>query len=139
MKIDRYLGRVKIKHSSSTALGLNPADLRDCVNRILEDNKAEDLVTIDLSDRSSITDYLMIASGTSQRHVSALADRIQKELKGLGVKGVSVEGKQTCDWVLLDAGDIVVHLFRPEVRAFYNLEKMWGHDFEDLSEATIGS
>ena len=139
MKIDRYLGRVKIKYSSSTTLGLNPADLRDCVNRILEDNKAEDLVTIDLSGRSSITDYLIIASGISQRHVSALADRIQKELKGLGVRGISVEGKQTCDWVLLDAGDIVVHLFRPEVRAFYNLEKMWGHDFEDFPEATTGS
>ncbi|MCP4923065.1 MAG: ribosome silencing factor [bacterium] len=130
---------MKIKNSPSATLGLDPLKLRDCVNRVLEDNKAEDIVTIDLSDRSSITDYLIIASGTSQRHVSALADRIQKELKILGVRGISIEGKQTCDWVLLDAGDAVVHLFRPEVRAFYNLEKMWGHDFEDFTEASIGS
>lgn len=139
MKIDRQLGDMKIKNSRSTPLGLSPEDLRDNVNRILEDNKAEDLVIIDLSSRSSITDYLVIASGTSQRHVSALADRLQKELKGLGVQGMSVEGKQSCDWVLLDAGDVVVHLFRPEVRAFYNLEKMWGHDFEDFPEAPTWS
>jgi ribosome-associated protein len=90
----------------------------------LDDMKAEDILTIDLRGKSSIGDYMVVASGRSQRHVGAVADRLIEDLhKSGGV--VRVEGMPHCDWVLIDAGDVIVHVFRPEVRAFYNLEKMW--------------
>jgi ribosome-associated protein len=91
----------------------------------LEDIKAEDNVTIDLSGKSSIGDYMVVTTGRSQRHVGAVADRVVKDIKAAGVRGVRVEGMRQADWVLIDAGDVIVHVFRPEVRAFYNLEKMW--------------
>ena len=87
--------------------------------------KAEDTITIDLRGRSSIADYMVVATGTSNRHVGSLADRVLKDLHEAGVAGVRCEGLPQCDWVLIDAGDVIVHVFRPEVRAFYNLEKMW--------------
>ena len=91
----------------------------------LDDDKAENIVVADLSGKSAIADYLVIASGTSQRHVGAMADHIKRRMKGMGLKGIPIEGLKQCDWVLIDAGDLIVHLFRPEVREFYNLEKMW--------------
>jgi ribosome-associated protein len=91
----------------------------------LEEMKAEDNVTISLTDKSSIGDYMVVTTGRSQRHVGAVADDLVKELHRAGVRGVRVEGKQQGDWVLIDAGDVIVHVFRPEVREFYNLEKMW--------------
>jgi ribosome-associated protein len=91
----------------------------------LDDEKAEDIVTIDLNGKSDVADSLVIASGRSQRHVGALADKIGRELKDLGVREVRTEGLPACDWVLIDAGDVIVHLFRPEVRGFYNLERIW--------------
>ena len=87
--------------------------------------KAEDSVTIDLSGKSSIGDYMVVTSGRSQRHVGAVADRVIKDIHAAGVRGVRVEGMRQADWVLIDAGDVIVHVFRPEVRAFYKLEKMW--------------
>jgi ribosome-associated protein len=87
--------------------------------------KAEDTTTIDLTGKSSISDYMVVTSGRSNRHVGAVADRVIENLGQAGVKGVRVEGVPHCDWVLIDAGDVIVHVFRPEVRAFYNLEKMW--------------
>ncbi len=87
--------------------------------------KAEDVVSIDLTGRSSIADVMVVASGRSQRHVGAVADRILKDLERVGLRRVRVEGMRQADWVLIDAGDVVVHVFRPEVRAFYDLEKMW--------------
>jgi ribosome-associated protein len=87
--------------------------------------KTEDTVTIDLTDKTSIGDYMVVTSGRSNRHVSAVADHVLKDLDEAGVPGVRVEGIPHCDWVLIDAGDVIVHVFRPEVRAFYNLEKMW--------------
>lgn len=87
--------------------------------------KAEDVVVIDLKGRTALTDTMIIATGRSQRQVGAMADHVEKTLKHAGLP-VSVEGFPQCDWVLVDAGDVIVHLFRPEVRAFYNLEKMWG-------------
>jgi ribosome-associated protein len=92
----------------------------------LEDMKAEDNVTIDLTDKSSIGDYMVVTTGRSQRHVGAVADDLVKELHNAGVRGVRVEGMRQGNWVLIDAGDVIVHVFRPEVREFYNLEKMWG-------------
>lgn len=92
----------------------------------LEDMKAEDLVEIDLAGKTSIADAMIVATGRSDRHVGAIADRIIKDLKDNGYGTARVEGLPTCDWVLIDTGDIIVHVFRPEVRSFYNLEKMWG-------------
>jgi ribosome-associated protein len=91
----------------------------------LDDMKAEDTVTIDLSGKSSIADAMVVTSGRSNRHVGAVADRVLEVLAKAGVTGLRVEGMPHCDWALIDAGDIIVHIFRPEVRAFYGLEKMW--------------
>ncbi len=91
----------------------------------LEDDKAEDILAIDIRGKSSFADMLVVASGRSARHVGALADHVLRKLKDAGVKDVRVEGLPQADWVLVDAGDVVVHLFRPEVRAFYNIEKIW--------------
>jgi ribosome-associated protein len=91
----------------------------------LEDMKAEDTVTIDLKGKTAFADAMVVTSGTSNRHVGAIADRVLQNLKRAGVPGTHVEGMPHCDWVLIDAGDVVVHVFRPEVRAFYDIEKMW--------------
>jgi len=94
----------------------------------LDDAKAENVVVIDIREKSSIGDYMVIATGRSDRHVGAIADQVQRKLKEVGYGRVRVEGQQQCDWVLIDAGDIIVQVFRPEVREFYNLEKMWSGD-----------
>ncbi|WP_322097216.1 ribosome silencing factor [Paramagnetospirillum magnetotacticum] len=99
--------------------------LAELVAATLDDHKAEDVIVLDLKGRTSITDTMIIATGKSQRQVGAMADHVEKALKQAGQK-VTIEGMPQCDWVLVDGGDIIVHLFRPEVRAFYNLEKMWG-------------
>ncbi len=95
------------------------------VEAYLDDDKAENIVVIDLEGKTEIADYLVVATGTSQRHVGAMTDHIQRNLKSEGVKGIAIEGAPQCDWVLIDAGDVIIHLFRPEVRNFYNLEKIW--------------
>ncbi len=92
----------------------------------LGDDKAQSIVVIDLAGKTDIADFLVIASGNSQRQVGAITEHLRNRLKASGLTGISVEGAAHCDWVLIDAGDVVVHLFRPEVRAFYSLEKMWG-------------
>jgi len=91
----------------------------------LTDAKAEDTITIDLRGKTSIGDFMVVTSGRSHRHVGAIAGHVLEELENAGVPGLRVEGLPHCDWVLIDAGDVIVHVFRPEVRAFYNLEKMW--------------
>src|SRR6476661_659686 len=97
----------------------------------LEDMKAEDSVVIDLTEKSSIGDYMVVTTGRSQRHVSAVADHLVKDIEDAGNSRVRVEGMRQGDWVLIDAGDVIVHVFRPEVRAFYNLEKMWSATGKD--------
>ncbi len=87
--------------------------------------KAEDSLTIDLTGKSSIADFMVVASGRSQRHVASIAEQVVKDIEKAGVPRVRVEGLRQGDWVLIDAGDVIVHVFRPEVRAHYNLEKMW--------------
>jgi ribosome-associated protein len=94
----------------------------------LDEAKAEEIILIDLAGKSSIGDYMIIASGRSDRHVGAIGDQVQRKLKESGVGRVRMEGIETCDWVLIDTGDIIVHIFRPEVRDFYKLEKMWVGD-----------
>lgn len=95
------------------------------VEKSLDDNKAQDVVVVDLAGKSDIADYLVVASGTSGRQVGALAEHLRTDLKEFGLHTVPVEGMPQCDWVLVDGGDVVVHLFRPEVRSFYNIETMW--------------
>jgi ribosome-associated protein len=90
----------------------------------LDEMKAEDILTINLKDKSSIGDYMVVSSGRSHRHVGSVADRVVEDLREACIHA-RIEGIPHCDWVLIDAGDVIVHVFRPEVRAFYNLEKMW--------------
>lgn len=96
------------------------------MSQSLDDDKAEDIVVVDLHGKSSIADYMVIASGRSQRQVASMAEHLEQRLKGAGAKRVAIEGARQGDWVLIDGGDVIVHLFRPEIRRFYNLEKMWG-------------
>jgi ribosome-associated protein len=103
-------------------------DVEDTVRLLLsslDDMKAEEIVEIDLRGKSAIADVMIIATGRVARHVGAIADRVAKDLKEAGHHNVRIEGVPVCDWVLIDSGDVIVHVFRPEVRAFYNLEKMW--------------
>jgi ribosome silencing factor RsfS/YbeB/iojap len=95
------------------------------VRTSLDDDKAEDVTVIDLAGKTSIADYMVIASGTSSRHITAMADHLVEKLKKCGLTSIAVEGAAFGDWILLDAGDVVVHLFRPEVRSFYALERLW--------------
>ncbi|THD78037.1 MAG: ribosome silencing factor [Phenylobacterium sp.] len=94
----------------------------------LDDDKAQDVVFIDLKGKSPVADALIVASGRSHRHVGALADHLLRLLKERGYGKARVEGLPHCDWVLIDAGDVIIHLFRPEVRSFYNIEKIWSVD-----------
>ncbi|WP_343315123.1 ribosome silencing factor [Brucella sp. BE17] len=98
----------------------------------LENSKAESIIPIDIRGKSSLGDYMIVASGRSHRHVAAVADHILQALRDVGCKDMRVEGLEGGDWVLIDTGDIVVHVFRPEVREFYNIEKIWLDDkFDD--------
>lgn len=101
------------------------------ITRVLDDGKAEDIVAIDMAGKSAIADYMVIATGRSQRQLAALAENLRTQLKMTGKRIPHPEGMTQGDWVLLDAGDVVVHLFRPEVRGVYNLEKMWSQPFAD--------
>ena len=105
-----------------------PNRLLNVVLDTLENAKAEDVVCIEIKDKTSIGDQMVVASGRSQRHVGAIADHLITKLKDEGFGRARVEGLPHCDWVLIDAGDVIVHIFRPEVREFYNLEKMWSAD-----------
>ena len=91
----------------------------------LDGDKAEDIFTIDLDGKTQIADYMVVANGRSTRQVAAIAQHLQERLKDAGHGRCRAEGLNRCDWVLIDAGDVIVHVFRPEVRAFYNIEKMW--------------
>ena len=97
----------------------------------LDDAKAQEVMAIDLNGKGAFADHMVIASGRSSRHVSAIADQLVEQLKASGARNLRVEGVPQCDWVLVDAGDVVVHVFRPEVRTFYNLEKLWSPDAPD--------
>lgn len=108
-------------------------ELCKSIKEFLDDRKALDIIDIDIRKKSTICDYMVIASGTSQRHLQMTAELLKEHLHSIGIKPIFTEGTGDCDWVLLDAGDVIVHLFRPEVRTFYNLEKMWGVDIADFS------
>ena len=110
-----------------------PAAILDIVTTVLDDAKADETVTIDLAGKSALADHMIITSGRSDRHVKAITDQLLRALKERGYGRASVEGKDAGDWILIDAGDVLVHVFRPEVRAFYNLEKMWAADLPALA------
>lgn len=112
-----------------------PGSLLALILDQLEDDQAQDVVSIPLEGKSSIADYMVIASGRSTRQVAAMATKLGERLKASGEGTPRIEGLPAADWVLIDAGDVVVHLFRPEVRSFYNLERMWG--FGDDGQAAI--
>ena len=104
-------------------------ELSALILKSLDDDKAEDIVTIDLEGRSSLADALVIATGRSSRHVASIAEHLARKLKEAGYGTRPIDGAAQGDWVLVDAGDVIVHIFRPEVREFYNIEKMWQADF----------
>lgn len=105
-------------------------ELKDKICQVIEDAKGIDIKTLDVRDISDITDFMIVASGTSSRHVASVADRVAERMLELGSKAMGIEGKGTSDWVLLDFGDVVVHIMRPDTRDFYNLEKLWGETQE---------
>ena len=102
----------------------------------LDGMKAEDTVTIDLTGKTAIADAMVVTSGRSNRQVGAITDHLLEDLAEAGVPNLRVEGLPHCDWVLIDAGDVIVHVFRPEVRAFYNLEKMWARPANEGRQAS---
>jgi len=103
----------------------NILDLKETIIKTLDINKALDVVSIDLKDKSSMADYMIIASGTSSRHIQSLSEQVLEKLKNNGVKDSKIEGKDSTEWKLVDGIDLIVHIFHPEKRKFYELEKMW--------------
>ncbi len=120
MKTTQTLTAVKSVPSASSLL--------DMIEQCLYQTKAEDVVVLDLSGKSDLADYMVVASGSSQRQLKAIADRICRLMDDRGMTTPDVEGVPDCDWVLVDTGDVLVHLFKPETRSHYNLEKMWAAD-----------
>jgi len=103
----------------------------------LEDDKAENVVALDLAGRAAFADRMVIATGLADRQISAMAQHLEKKLHEAGLKRVQIEGAGGSDWVLIDAGDIVIHLFKPDARDLYGLEKMWGADFDDTAAQSL--
>ena len=103
-------------------------NIKNNIERILDDNKAKNITSINLKNKSYIADYMIIASGTSSRHLQALSEILVTQLKRLGIEDCRIEGKDSNDWKLVDAQDIIVHIFHPEKREFYDLEKMWSEE-----------
>ena len=101
------------------------SDLKEIVINTLDLNKAQNIVTIDLKDKSPMADYMIIASGTSSRHIQSLSEQVLEKLKNNGVKDSKIEGKESTEWKLVDGIDLIVHIFHPEKRKFYELEKIW--------------
>ncbi len=123
---------------TATPIQAEPGSLHELILQQLDDDQAQELVSIPLAGKSSIADHMIIASGRSTRQVAAMAQKLAVKIKHAGEPSPRIEGLPTADWVLIDAGDVVVHLFRPEVRGFYNLERMWGFG-EDGETRQMGS
>ena len=100
-------------------------DLKETILKTLDNNKALDIISIDLANKSSIADYMILASGTSSRHIQALSEQVLEKFKNSGIKNCKIEGKDSNDWKLVDGIDLIVHIFNPEKRKFYELEKIW--------------
>ena len=113
------------------------AKLLKLVEKTLDDDKGQDIVVIDLAGKSSMADYMVVCTGTSQRHLGSMAEHLRAQLKANGQRTVPIEGLTQGDWVLVDAGDVIIHLFRAEVRAFYAIEKMWNGDETEPAAAPL--
>jgi ribosome-associated protein len=124
--------------TSTLKTAASAEDICQLIEKFLDEKKTDEIVRINLVGKSSIADYMVIANGKSQRHIQATGELLKEYLNELGIKPIFLEGTAPCDWVLVDAGDVIVHLFRPEVRSFYNLEKMWGVDLADFSRKAAG-
>jgi len=103
-------------------------EIKKIIEKVLDNNKAQKIVIINLKNKSYIADYMIVASGTSSRHLQSLSENLVSELKKLGINGCRIEGKDSTDWKLVDAHDVIVHLFHPDKREFYDLEKMWSEE-----------
>ena len=129
MKICKFVKIVEISQEIAKISGkkknTSPNNVVDEIISTLEDSKAVDIISIDLRKKSYISDYMIIAEGGSSRQVSSIAQKVIEKLKKLNIKNISYEGLVRCDWVLLDAGDVIINIFRPEIRQFYNLERIW--------------
>ena len=126
----KIVKKVAVKKSatkSSREVKGIPELLRDAALKVLDERQAEDIISADLRGKSAMADYAIIASGRSGRQLAAIADHLGKAFADIGVKRIKIEGLQQGDWVLIDAGDIIVHLFRPEVRRYYHIEDIWSH------------
>tara|TARA_X000001036_G_scaffold398666_1_gene401733 strand:+ start:699 stop:1046 length:348 start_codon:yes stop_codon:yes gene_type:complete len=104
------------------------AEIKNCIEKILDDNKAKSITSINLKNKSFIADYMVLASGTSSRHLQSLSEILVIELKKLGIDNCRIEGRDSNDWKLVDAHDVIIHIFHPEKREFYDLEKMWSEE-----------
>ena len=109
--------------------------LKRIIESSLDDDKASNIVAIPLAGKSSLADYMVVASGTSNRHLKTLAEHITQKLRAIGLGDVVVDGKESEDWMVVDAGDVLVHLMKPEARLVYNLEKMWGMELPNIEAA----
>lgn len=131
----------RVQKEDDLIIKINPTlhveKLKQLIETSLDDDKAENIVIIDLAGKSTLADYMIIASGRSQKHIDTLAAHIAERLRTLGRDGVPMEGKDGCDWVVVDAGDVIVHLFRDEARRHYNLEKMWTMPDAPILEAVV--
>jgi len=116
-------------HAAAAATPVPHRPLIEVVLECLDDAKAENTVAVDITGKSSLADHMVVSSGRSDRHVGAIADQLLKALRENGFDKPRIEGMPHCDWVLVDTGDVIVHIFRPEVREFYNIEKMWQAEF----------
>ena len=114
--------------ASKKAKSAAASTLLGTILSLLDDAKAEDVVALDLGGQSSLADHMVVATGRSDRHVGAVAHQLVDALKLKGHGGIRVEGLEACEWVLVDAGDVIVHIFKPDARAFYNIERLWGAD-----------
>ena len=103
-------------------------EIKKNIEKILDDNKAQNIASINLKNKSYIADYMIVASGTSSRHLQSLSEILVSELKKIGLEGCRIEGRESPDWKLVDAIDIIIHIFHPEKREFYDLEKMWSEE-----------
>jgi len=125
------------KTAAAEAVRDSAAETLKLVLAKLEDMKAEETVTIDLRGKSAFSDYMVVTTGRSNRHVSSIAENVAKGLKEAGQKKLHIEGQTNADWVLLDTGEVILHVFRPEVREFYNIERLWTQNTQDELRASL--
>lgn len=130
---NKNLSGTEAEEPSSRTSHEPDAAFKEYILEVLEDTKAQDIATIELKGKSPMADYMIIASGTSTRHVSHIAEEVRDKVKEKFSINSKIEGAESGDWVVVDTLDAVVHVFRPEVREFYNLEKLWASDFDDTS------